>query len=161
MEEKDIIETTENNEQAPEVEAPVVEEAPVAEEPKAEVSEKVAEAAVKVDAAIDSVTDKVLGADDDGKKLSIAALVLGILGIVGGWIPVVCYFTTVCAILGVIFGVKGRKKSIAAEGKASGLATAGLVLGIIGVVFAVLGLICTVICSAALCAAGSAGAAAL
>lgn len=88
---------------------------------------------------------------DDGKSLSIAALVLGILGIVGGSIPVVCYFTTVCAILGIVFGVKGRAKSIAVHGKASGLATAGLVLGIIGTAFAVIGLVCTVVCSAALC----------
>lgn len=90
---------------------------------------------------------------DEGKNWSIAALVLGILGIVGGWFPIVCYFTTICAILGVVFGVKGRKMSVAANGKPSGLATAGLVLGIIGVAFAALGLICTAVCSAALCAA--------
>lgn len=92
-------------------------------------------------------------ATDEGKKWSIAALVLGVLGIVGGSIPVVCYFTTVCAVLGIVFGVKGRKMSVAANGKASGLATAGLVLGIIGTAFAVLGLLCTAVCSAALCAA--------
>ena len=34
--------------------------------------------------------------------------------------------------------------SVAATGSASGLATAGLVLGIVGTAFAVLGLICTV-----------------
>ena len=90
---------------------------------------------------------------DDGKKFSVAALVLGILGIVGGSIPVVCYFTTVCAVLGIVFGVKGRKMSVAVNGKASGLATAGLVLGIIGTAFAVLGLLCTAVCTAALCAA--------
>ncbi len=87
---------------------------------------------------------------DNGKGLSIAALVLGILGIVGGWIPVVGYFTTVCAILGIVLGAKGRKKSIAAEGKASGLATAGLVLGIIGTAFAALGLVCTICAGAAI-----------
>lgn len=87
---------------------------------------------------------------DNGKGQSIAALVLGILGIVGGWIPVVGYFTTVCAILGIILGAKGRKKSVAAEGKASGLATAGLVLGIIGTAFAALGLVCGICAGAAL-----------
>lgn len=66
---------------------------------------------------------------NNGQNLSIAALVLGILGIVGGFIPVVCYFTTICAILGIILGVKGRQMSVAATGSASGLATAGLVLG--------------------------------
>lgn len=86
---------------------------------------------------------------NEGKGFSIAALVLGVLGVVGGWIPVVCYFTTICAILGIIFGVKGRKMSVAVHGKASGLATAGLVLGIIGTAFAVLGILCTVVCAAA------------
>lgn len=139
MEENKINETVEN-------EAPVAEEIPEAQ------NAPIAEAAAKVDAAIDTAVDKVLGPDDDGKNLSIAALVLGILGIVGGSIPVVCYFTTVCAIWGIVLGVKGRKKSVAVHGKPSGLATAGLVLGIIGTAFAVLGLICTVICSAAICA---------
>lgn len=85
---------------------------------------------------------------NNGQNLSIAALVLGILGIVGVFIPVVCYFTTICAILGIILGVKGRQMSVAATGSASGLATAGLVLGIVGTAFAVLGLIFTV-CSLA------------
>ena len=85
---------------------------------------------------------------NNGQNLSIAALVLGILGIVGGFIHVVCYFTTICAILGIILGVKGRQMSVAATGSASGLATAGLVLGIVGTAFTVLVLICTV-CSLA------------
>lgn len=38
------------------------------------------------------------------KGMSIAALVCGILGIVGSWIPVVMYFTLVLAILGIVFG---------------------------------------------------------
>ena len=68
---------------------------------------------------------------NNGQNLSIAALVLGILGIIGGFIPIVCYFTTVCAILGIVLGAKGRQMSAAANGTASGLATAGLVLGLI------------------------------
>ena len=83
---------------------------------------------------------------NSGKGLSIAALVLGILGIVGAWIPVITWFTGVMAILGLIFGALGRKKSVAATGKASGLATAGFVLGIIGTSFALMGIICTVAC---------------
>ena len=72
-----------------------------------------------------------MGPVNDGKGMSIAALVCGILGIIGGFIPIVTYFTTVLAILGLIFGVIGRKKSTLVYGKASGLATAGLVLGVI------------------------------
>lgn len=84
---------------------------------------------------------------NDGNGFSIAALICGILGIIGSWIPVVTYFTTVFAILGLIFGLKGRKMSIAAYGKPSGMATAGFVLGIIGCAFAALGLICVLACA--------------
>lgn len=84
---------------------------------------------------------------NDGNGFSIAALICGILGIIGSWIPVVTYFTTVFAILGLILGLKGRKMSIAAYGKPSGMATAGFVLGIIGCAFAVLGLICVLACA--------------
>lgn len=89
---------------------------------------------------------------NEGKGFSIAALVLGILGIVGSWIPVVSYFTLICAILGIIFGIKGKKMSAAANGKPSGMATAGFVLGIIGVAFAIIGVICAIGCVACLCA---------
>lgn len=88
--------------------------------------------------------------EEQGKKFSIAALVLGIVCIVGAWIPVVCYFTTICAILGIIFGVKGRK--LCGDGN-KGLATAGLVLGIIGAACAAIGIICSI---CVLAAAGSA-----
>ena len=52
--------------------------------------------------------------------MSVAALVCGILGIVGSFIPYVSYVTLPLAILGIIFGVLGRKKSTN-----KGLATAG------------------------------------
>lgn len=162
MEEKDFNQEQQTNQTAPETEkAPEQQQAPAAE------NAPITEAAAKVGAAIDTAVDKVLGNDDDGKKLSIAALVLGIIGIAGGVIlspiPVVGAFTGIitfiCAILGIIFGVKGRGKSIAANGKASGLATAGLVLGIIGVVFGAIGLICSIcICAAAGTALAGAGA---
>ena len=76
-----------------------------------------------------------------GQGMSIAALVCGILGIIGGFIPVVNYFTLLLAILGIVFGVKGRRQ---AEPAKTGLATAGLVLGIIGVCFSAIGVICAI-----------------
>ena len=76
---------------------------------------------------------------DIGKKYSIAALVCGILGIVGSFIPIVTYFTFILAILGIVFGVKGRKL---AEPGSTGLATAGFVLGIIGTAIGAIGVIC-------------------
>lgn len=83
----------------------------------------------------------------NSNALAIAALVCGILGIIGSFIPVVCYFTLVLAILGIVFGVQARKA------EKTGLATAGLILGIIGTAFGAVGVICVV------CAAGILGAA--
>lgn len=40
--------------------------------------------------------------ENNGKNFSIAALVCGIVGIVGSFIPIVCYFTLVAAILGIV-----------------------------------------------------------
>ncbi|MEE1005981.1 MAG: DUF4190 domain-containing protein [Acutalibacteraceae bacterium] len=85
--------------------------------------------------------------------MAIAALVCGILGIVGSFIPVIAYFTTVLAILGIIFGAKGKKQAdLTNSGK--GIATAGLVLGIIGTVFGLVGVICTLACAGAVASAG-------
>lgn len=86
-----------------------------------------------------------------GKNMSIAALVCGILGLVGGFIPVVSYFTFILSILGIVFGAKGKKMSIAAN-EPTGMATAGLVLGIVGVALSVLGIMCAV---CALCGLGA------
>lgn len=90
---------------------------------------------------------------NNGKNFSIAALICGILGIVGSFIPVVCYFTLVLAILGIVFGVIGRKR---AQPNERGLATAGLVLGIIGTCFAAIGVICAVCALAGLAGLGAA-----
>jgi hypothetical protein len=85
--------------------------------------------------------------------MAIAALVCGIVGIVLGWVPGVNYIALILGILGIVFGALARKNAPADK---KGLATAGLVLGIIGTVCAGIGVIaCT------LCAAGAAGAASL
>lgn len=100
---------------------------------------------------------------DDGKGMSIAALVLGILGIVGGWLAYVpllnfvAYFTLVFSILAIIFGAKARQKS-AAAGVPTGLATAGFVLGIIGAALDLLGIICVGCVAGTACALAGLGA---
>ena len=69
-----------------------------------------------------------------GKGQSIAGMVLGIVGIVfgflNGWFAVL---GLPVAIVGLVLSVMGGKK-LKAEGQTSGIATAGLVLGIIAVV---------------------------
>lgn len=91
-----------------------------------------------------------------GKGFSVSALVLGIVGIVFGFIPALSIAAFVCALLGLIFGIVGRKKSKAALGRSSGVATAGFVLGIIGTAFSALGVLCTLACVGT--AVGTAGA---
>ncbi|MCU6761239.1 Uncharacterised protein [uncultured Roseburia sp.] len=61
---------------------------------------------------------------------AIIALVLGLVGIIAWLIPLFGYPVTIIAI---VFGVKGRKIDFQ-----KGMATAGLVLGIIFLVFSVL-----------------------
>ncbi len=92
----------------------------------------------------------------DGLGYSIAALVLGCCGIFFGFVTFVNIIFLVCSILGIVFGYMGRKKSIACYGKASGMATAGLILGIVGTAICGLGLItCTLCYGSLLCAEAS------
>ena len=84
---------------------------------------------------------------NNSKAFSVTALVCGILSIVGAFIPVVCYFTLVLGIVGIIFGVKGRKTAPAGQ---TGMATAGFVCAIIGTAFSVVGVICVLACASAI-----------
>ncbi len=87
--------------------------------------------------------------------MAVAALVCGILGIVGSFIPYVGFFTFVLAILGIVFGVKARNLA-RQTGEGMGVATAGLVLGIIGTAFGGIGVVC-VICALAVVGGAAAG----
>ncbi len=77
--------------------------------------------------------------ENNGKGLSIAALVLGIIACLlcwWGWVGIVAL---ILGIVGIILAVKGKQQAIA-SGSPTGLATAGLVLSIIataisGIVF--------------------------
>ncbi|MBQ8174500.1 MAG: DUF4190 domain-containing protein [Clostridia bacterium] len=88
-----------------------------------------------------------------GKGQSIAGLVLGIVGIVfgvlNGWFSII---GLPVAIVGLIFAVVGGKK-LRQNGMPTGMATAGLVLGIIAVVFTAITFFTCGICI--ICAAGS------
>ena len=88
---------------------------------------------------------------NDGKGKAIASLILGILGLLTGSLyGVGC----ILGIIGVVLAVKSGNESQAAGVPKSGLATAGLVLGIIAIVSGAGCLICTV-CTGS--AAGCAG----
>jgi hypothetical protein len=58
------------------------------------------------------------------KGFGIAAMILGIVGIVGSWIPILNWFSLVLGILAIIFGIIAVVK-----GKGKGQGVAGVILG--------------------------------
>lgn len=90
---------------------------------------------------------------NQSKGLSIAALVCGILSIVGDFIPVINYFTFVLAIVAIVLGAMAMKKANE-NNEPKGMAIAGLVLGIVALAFAVLAIICVAIACAAVASTG-------
>ena len=86
---------------------------------------------------------------NDGKGMSIAALVLGILSAIFAWWGLVLGIASlVCGIVGIVLAVKGKKAAVAA-GTPTGMATAGLVLAIIGTSLSVIGVIACGLCAIA------------
>lgn len=78
--------------------------------------------------------------------MAIAALVLGICSLVFCH-PCTCYIGIPCAILAIIFGIIGLKKS-KTTGKGKGLALTGLILGCVGAAIATLVLLFVIIAAA-------------
>lgn len=83
--------------------------------------------------------------DNSGKGMAVGALVCGIVSVVFCWL---FYVAIPASLVAIVLGVLARKKL--PQGGA-GMATAGLVLGIIGLGLSVLTIACIV------CAAGMAG----
>ncbi|MBO5009381.1 MAG: hypothetical protein IKJ13_02665 [Clostridia bacterium] len=94
-----------------------------------------------------------------GKGQSVAALVLGIVSAAFSMFLAVAFPVNLiflaCGIIGIVLGVMGRKKSIEANGKASGIATAGFVLSIIGTVLSALFIVSCLACVACVGAGAS------
>ena len=70
-----------------------------------------------------------------GNGQAVAALVLGLIAV-----PLMCfwYIAFPCAILAIVFGALGRSKAKQQGATGKGMATAGLALGIIGVLLPIL-----------------------
>ena len=86
------------------------------------------------------------------KGKAVAGLVLGIvsivLGILGGWLSVI---SLPAAIVGLCLSVSGGK-GLKAAGQPAGIATAGLVLSIIGVAIVLVAYIACYACAASVAA---------
>lgn len=81
---------------------------------------------------------------------AVAGLVLGILSLTLSWIPYLGWLTLPAGIVGLILSVKGRKIEYR-----KGMATAGMVLSIIGLALWALLLLCVVCAGAAILGAAS------
>lgn len=78
--------------------------------------------------------------------MAIASLILAIVGLIFSFIPALNWIGVLLGIVAIILGAIGKKKT------GSGAATAGLVIGILAVVF---GLILYIACVACAAAAGA------
>ena len=96
------------------------------------------------------------------KNMAIVSLVCGIVGIAGGMlgsvIPFISYIMPLCSIAGIVFGALALKnvKAGNCEGNEKGLATAGLVLGIVALALDVVAIICVAVCAGAILAGAAA-----
>ena len=75
-----------------------------------------------------------------------ASLVLGIISLVCIWFGYSALVGVVCAIVGLVFGIQIRKASQEEGFTPSGMATAGLVLNIIGLSLCAVAFIACVAC---------------
>ena len=81
------------------------------------------------------------------KGKAIAGLVLGIVALVFGFIPGICAVLSLpMAIVGLVLSVVGGK-ALKAAGQPAGMATAGLVIGIIAIVFTAISFFTCGICT--------------
>ncbi len=87
-----------------------------------------------------------------GKGQAIAGMVLGIVSLVICWFGILAFIALPLAIVGLVLAVNGGKK-LKANGQKSGIATAGLVLGIIATVFSGIAFVTCGLCVACVAAA--------
>ncbi|MCI9247110.1 MAG: DUF4190 domain-containing protein [Clostridia bacterium] len=65
--------------------------------------------------------------------MGIASFVLGIISLVMGWIPFVCFFTLMTAVIGLIFGIIDTIKKSKTNDKNKGFSIAGLIISAISI----------------------------
>ncbi len=82
--------------------------------------------------------------------MAVASLVLGIIAIVMSFTGGLGWIGIILAILGIIFGIQGKK-----DQKHAGLAKAGFITSIIALFWSVIAFIACVICAAGIAGAAS------
>lgn len=74
--------------------------------------------------------------------MEVAALVMGIIAIFGGFLGVSGFVGPICAILAIIFGVLGMKKN----SDKKGMAKAGMIMGIVSIAISIVVTVACVAC---------------
>jgi len=77
--------------------------------------------------------------------MAVASMVLGICSFALCWIPYLNFVTWITAILALILGMVARSKVKQGTGGGGGMATAGMVLGIVYLSLALLGLLLVIL----------------
>jgi hypothetical protein len=74
--------------------------------------------------------------------LGTAALVLGIIGLLVGWIPIIgTAIGVILGIIAIVLGVVGRGRAKQGEASNGGVALGGLILGILSIVIAIIAIV--------------------
>jgi hypothetical protein len=71
--------------------------------------------------------------------LGVAALILGIVGILSGPVPFVFWLGSILGLLALILGLTGRRRAKRGEATNKGVATAGVVLGLLALILSAVG----------------------
>lgn len=77
--------------------------------------------------------------------LGVAALVLGIVGLLFAFTPITFWLGAILGILGLVFGIVGMGRASKGEATNKGVAIAGLILGAIAIVVSIVWLIVVVV----------------
>lgn len=65
--------------------------------------------------------------------MGVASLVLGILSLITGWIPFVCFFAFILAVIGLILGIVDTVKKSKANDKRRGISIAGVIISAVAI----------------------------
>lgn len=65
--------------------------------------------------------------------MGIASLVLGIISLIAGWIPFICFIAFVLAIIGLILGIVDTVKKNKTGDKKRGISIAGLIISAVAI----------------------------
>lgn len=84
------------------------------------------------------------GSSGSGNGIATAALVCGLVGIAIAWIPFLVVGGIALGILGIVFGVKGLRRSRTA-GRGRGPAITGIIGGIVALLLSIVGVVLSVV----------------